>query len=149
VEKLRRRKTAQTKASVDIVAGLVLCVTIPLLQTPIELISFAVDLCKVVVRELSPFLLDFAFFLFPIFLNSEVFGLGPSTFLPGQRSEFLSLGRMAGTMPTREDGADVPLRRKTGVSQHRLASALTVARGLFLTHFTVLHFARSGLHSLA
>src|SRR6476620_9694000 len=58
------------KPSINLFAGLIFGVTVPLLQTTLQLVALAVDRSEIIVSEFSPLLLHLAFYLFPISFNS-------------------------------------------------------------------------------
>ena len=58
--------TSHFRPGVDFLLGLILCVTIALLQLTFELLALTVDRRQIVVGQLSPLLLDFAGKLLPI-----------------------------------------------------------------------------------
>src|SRR5690606_9163480 len=73
---------------VDILAGLVLCVAIALLDFPFQLIEFAIDLVEVVVGQFAPLFLDLALDLFPVTFNAiPVHSVISSYFVDGDRTD--------------------------------------------------------------
>jgi hypothetical protein len=58
------------KPVINVLAGLILCIAIALLQATFELIALAVDGGQIVVRQLGPFLFDLALDLFPVPFDS-------------------------------------------------------------------------------
>src|SRR5438067_5052496 len=54
------------KPIIHVLAGLVLCVAIALLQSTFELVALPIDVSQVIVRQLGPLLFDLALDLFPI-----------------------------------------------------------------------------------
>jgi hypothetical protein len=55
---------------VNLLADLVAGYSISLLNTPFELIAFAIDRCEIIVSQFAPFLLDPALYHFPISFNA-------------------------------------------------------------------------------
>jgi hypothetical protein len=55
---------------INVLANLILCETVPLLNLAFELVPTAIYNAKIVISELSPLLLDLAFDLLPISFDS-------------------------------------------------------------------------------
>jgi hypothetical protein len=55
---------------VNLLADLVAGYSISLLNTPFELIAFAIDRCEIIVSQFAPFLLDSALYHFPVSFNA-------------------------------------------------------------------------------
>src|SRR5205807_9868033 len=54
------------KPIIHVLAGLVLCVAIALLQSTFELVALPIDVSQIIVRQLGPLLFHLALDLFPI-----------------------------------------------------------------------------------